>query len=86
MRTIKELLQIMYDNVEELINSEATCGLCGTLVLLRRSNTISDSEYKRLDSYLYQNKPSSRYDSMWWFKPRLVEPRKEWLLYHISIN
>ena len=85
MRTIKELLQILR---EEILNdtyrwkaSSFMCVLANTLHLKR---IITGQEYQKLSNYLASNKPEETRLDGGWFPPGEKKPRLLWLDYHID--
>lgn len=80
MRPIKELMQIMLDNVGE-INKKCPAGLCTLSIRLEIRGVISYSEERAITAFLepiiepMQEERSSQYA----FEPGLVEPRRELL-------
>lgn len=81
MRTTKELLQIMLDNIDEMV-----FGLCGLVSLLRTRGIITLHEYFRLKHYLEDNRPPELYGSAYWWKIGVKKPRIKWLKKQIKLN
>lgn len=83
MRTIKELLQIVYDYE----GKERCGGLCYLILNIRGKDLITEQEYFELKQYIKNNKPEDALeDSHLWFKMFDWQPRNEWLLKHINLN
>lgn len=88
MRTNKELLQLLLDNIYLL-----RTGLCGVASRLNNSDVITYSEYYKIKDYISNNRPtqgSKLYDSTqvteaYYWKQEDKEPRVRWLKYHIKI-
>lgn len=89
MRTTKELLIILRDNIElSTIN-----GLCFLNITLLYKNIITDAEHTIIHDYIYNNQPSKKSklyggsDNGFYYWPKgEKEPRLRWLKYHIRIN
>ena len=76
MRTTKELLVIMLENIN---NGRFQYGLCGLVDRLFNYNIIGGEEYNRLMTIIQENRPKSTYDGEWYWKPGIKKPRVNWL-------
>lgn len=85
MRTTKELLQVMLDNIDMLES-----GLCYYVAALSRNSIISYSEYDHLIKYLDACLPDRKYRGIYidrleyCFPYGEKEPRIEWLKQQIE--
>ncbi len=86
-RSIKELLQLMLNNVEHCDN-----GLCALRRKLFMLNLLNDRESILLNNYIIKNRPSKfssinafmyRNDNYYWEKTDIT-PRIKWLKKHIA--
>jgi len=87
MRKTSKLLIILIKDIqkheynESIVGTE--CGLCDTALKL----FDSQEEYNKITTYIHENKPKKLWEpyikglSYFW-EPRLVEPRLNWLYYH----
>lgn len=82
MRTIKELLQLMLDNVDVIKDREK--GLCYVINYLFGNQIINSNEQDILDVYINDNKPWYKTLHIFWWKPGDIAPRKRWLEKHIK--
>jgi len=74
MRTEKELLQLLLDNIDKL-----ETGLCYlTYFLWVYHNSISYDEKQKITLYIELKAPKKRKDCFHW-KPNEKQPRIEWL-------
>jgi len=83
MKTIKELLQLVYDYERK----EKCTGLCDIVLTIRNKFVITEQEYFKLKEYIKNNKPenaSKQYPL--WFPMFDWKPRNKWLLKHINLN
>lgn len=90
-RGIKELLQLVLDNVEHIgvhINVLYSCsGMCTLIHRMEyhpiRSGLppITSGEAHVILKYMHDNEPTSHWDSqgLWWWAPFDHKPRKKWL-------
>jgi hypothetical protein len=76
MRTTKELLEIMLENIDRL-----RFGLCALALDLTKDNIINDDEFITLIDYIEVNREGNYYydDADYFWKPRIKKPRKLWL-------
>ena len=88
MRTIKELLIIMKDNIELL-----QTGLCYLTTMLSDRNIITSDERERIVDYIYDNRPSEKSKlyggpdhGLYYWEQGDLENRLRWLNYHIKKN
>lgn len=72
VRTDKELLQIVLDNIDML-----ETGLCLLTIKLRKRGVISSKEELIIDRIVQQNNPKLRYG--YYFKTGAKQPRIEFL-------
>ena len=85
-RSIKELLQVMLDNIENLSG-----GLCSLGFHMMAYKTITSDELQLLLEYIIKNRPYNLYrifgiyKSYYW-KPGKIKPRLRWLKRHIKKN
>ena len=82
MRTRKELLQLLLDNINML-----QLGLCGLAWRLSNRRMISIEECLDIREYIRQQRPKrtyKHYDYYW--KPGNIKPRIAWLKRHIEMN
>ena len=80
-RSNKELLQIMYDNVEQIFTEHFF--ICDGLCLVSKHlNNLSSIEKNNLDTYLKKHLPKPKYGdfaSKYSWDPHVIAPRLEWL-------
>ena len=76
-RPIKELLQIMVDNIE-LFEKKGCMGLCDLTNTLKYNQIISDAEESIIDKYVDTNAPKIPKSTYNW-TPYELQPRLEWL-------
>lgn len=87
MRTTKELLEIMLQNIIVF-----KYGLCYMASCIRRRGLINDSEYLFLLGYIGNNRPSKyssigaylSTDSNYYWPKGWKRPRVRWLKHHIK--
>lgn len=84
MRTIKELLQLMLNNVHLI--TIYNCGICD----LRLHLDFTQNEKKVIFEYINSNKPWFKYIRLYeydyWWKKGKVKPRIKWLEKYIKLN
>jgi len=89
MRTIKELLILLREELPIRINHPKGGSLCWTIANLWIDDLITDEEYEEVNDYIYENKPEDAWDycvgddfdrvnGFWWPYGEL-EPRLEFL-------
>lgn len=83
MRPIKELLQIVLENVNRINESTGICGLCILSVTLMCEGVITRKEGLLIETYVYKN-TIKRKGSNYRFPIYKIEPRKKWLTEQIS--
>jgi hypothetical protein len=76
-RSIKELLIILRDNLENYFTYSYSDGMCVAIKELREDHRILDNEMKMLYDYLNKIKKYEGYT--YWFPPKEVAPRLKWL-------
>ena len=74
MRTIKQLLELMLERQDLFF-----FGLCGWAELLLINDLIKEVEYRLLRQYINENKPDKTSDWIYYFEPREITPRIEWI-------
>lgn len=74
MRTDKELIQLMIDNLDQYFITS----LCITTSQMRIDNLINQKEEDRIDEIVYRFKPSDAGPFYFW-PANLLEPRREFL-------
>ena len=86
-RSIKELLEVMLEN-QELFNG----GLCSWAWYMYREDKITFEEYRILDCYIRENRPS-KFSSLeawnyqnrgYYWKYNNIKPRIKWIKKHIK--
>ena len=82
-RTIKELLQILLDNIDCIKIARYKC-LCALILYLYCIDKITWKEYILIYKYIKNNIPINAWNPYGW-KPRLILPRKKWLKEHIEL-
>ncbi len=78
MRTDKELLELLLENIEQGIKS-GWSGMCGVIIMLTMQSVMSVNESERLNSIILANPTKMYKKSSWFFEPYQIEPRKEYL-------
>jgi hypothetical protein len=82
MRTRKELLQLLLDNINLL-----QLGLCGLAWRLNNRRMISVEECIDIREYIRQQRPKKTYKGYdYYWKPGNEKPRINWLKKHIELN
>lgn len=61
------------------------CGMCIWAADLAGWDVITIGEYRKIESYIEGNRPSNAIGAYYWAQGE-IEPRIEWIKYHISIN
>lgn len=81
MRTIKELLQVMLDNQRYF-----RTGLCGWSRELHWEEIINYEEYDLLCGFIKDNNPKNTIHTLeiYYWKPREITPRIEWINKHLK--
>ena len=74
MRTAKELLILMLDNM--IFFRSGLCALAENLYL---NDIINGEEYRSLRDLIKSNKPERTYDEEWYWKPGIKKPRVNWI-------
>lgn len=83
MKTIKELLQLVYDYERK----ERHMGLCSVVHRMYFFSCINIDEYDILIDYIKDNKPKNvSENNAYWFPMFNWQPRNKWLLKHINLN
>lgn len=88
MRTNKELLKLMLDNIDSF-----ELGLCQLANILRYGGDMTMVEYESVMYYIYYNRPTikskladkSRLDAAYFWPVGIKEPRERWLKYHVRV-
>lgn len=80
-----DLLQLMLDNID-LFTIEECKGLCQFIDELRGRLLISKRERAILCSYLGDNPPTDQYTPLYYWEPRVLKPRVEWIKHHIKLH
>lgn len=87
MKTNKELLQILLDNIEEAFSSKIYDGLCSLVGHVHRELFVSTYDANRLYEYLFLGLPTrfsqGGYRGYCWI-PGKLEPRIKWLKEQIN--
>jgi hypothetical protein len=79
MRSNKELLELVLQNLGEKMTEWRVCGLCAVVSIMKEDKIINPSEEHRLYDII-DNNPTEYYGlSKYYFPPREVEPRIEYL-------
>jgi len=82
MRTRKEILQLLLDNINLL-----QLGLCGLAWRLDNLRMISLEECLDIREYIKSQRPKKTYKGYdYYWMPGNVKPRINWLKKHIEIN
>jgi hypothetical protein len=85
MRTTKELLEIMLENIGKL-----NTGLCRLVRQLQSERIITHEEANHLLNYIFKNKPFNlttiMSDSFYYWDCGKQKPRRRWLKRHIRQN
>lgn len=92
MRTTKELLTIVKDNLYLMKDKKLAIGLCSVISTLSDKDIISSDEHVYLVKYLENNKPTNAIkrstmsfddttycQQLFWWKPCVIAPRLKWL-------
>ena len=82
-RTVKELLEILLDNID-LIGSSNCKGLCRLAFDLYFIESNNYEEYKLVKKYIENNISKNKWDPYGW-KPGLKYLRERWLKKHIKL-
>jgi len=77
MRTIKELLILLREEMVKQFHPISDGCICYVLANMRGNNMISPEEYKETENYLEMQRPNDRH-AFWWPYGEL-EPRLEFL-------
>lgn len=86
MRSIKELLQILLDNIDLLDEND---GLCSLVIVCFSEQYINWKEHILLSSYIESNPPWNLYRmklNYYYWKPGDKYSRIKWLKKHINKN
>ena len=90
MRTLKELLQITLDNLDEYWGLNSFYGLCFVNGELFVNSIIDDEECDLLNEYFISHARKSKYYKEtgrgFIFEPKDKESRRAWLIEHIKLN
>jgi hypothetical protein len=82
MRTRKEVLQLLLDNIDLL-----ALGLCGLAWKLHNRGRITADECIDIRIYIKQQRPKRTYKGYdYYWKPGSKKPRIVWLNKHIELN
>lgn len=79
MRTDKELLEVLLENVERCLTIKGNFGLCASIDTIYFDSLIEYNEYARLQSIIHENPRNEFFLKQFYFEPRLVEPRIKYL-------
>ena len=92
MRTIKELLILVRDNLYLMKDKHLASGLCSVASVMEDRHIISMEEYNIILKYLDNNKPANAIkraslpavidgyqQNRFWWKPCNITPRLKWL-------
>jgi hypothetical protein len=86
MRSIKELLELMLDNVNMIGHSKTKSGgLCSAAYRLHLKYKLTIAEFNLCIDYFKKNKPQGTSSNHYYWPVSEKEPRKAWLLEQIKI-
>jgi len=74
MRTDRELIELLYDNLYEHFD----CGLCWTAINMEYAGIITTIEERRINYILGKYEPPGTITPFWWTAGN-IEPRREFL-------
>jgi hypothetical protein len=83
MRTTKELLTIMLENIDKV----KVRGLCGVVANLTMIGIITNGEHEILMDYIVNHRPINLHymvNNVFYWKPGKKKPRVRWLKRHIN--
>jgi hypothetical protein len=86
MRSIKELLKILLEQIKNRDNVKSLCFLYEDLY---QEGILNFDESMLLDYYMENNTPTTWYiiiGNEFWWKPFKMKPRIKWLKKHIKKN
>jgi len=92
MKTIHEILTLMYERYIEDINPYNPArtwrhsGLCSVLLWLCHEDIITREEHDMAKEYLYNNKPKKLWDERFFWESDIRRPRLLWMKKHMGIT
>lgn len=78
MKTIKELLEITLEAIEEKQFPDIVC-ICDHFIDMNICEIITAQEKYLLYDFMDENEIDDKYDLMFWWEPGKMKPRIQWL-------